>query len=394
SALGKGSVMSRVPGLWARPTHDSVCPDRHAFISLPLPMMTQLSLRALGVAALVSGAAADVITIEPVKDNTLFESVGGTLSAGAFGHVFAGRTFTAESIRRGLLKFDLAAAVPAGATINSATLTLTVTNSITGPTDLSLHAVDQDWGEGNSFGNGMGGGQGGAATTGDATWLHTYSPGSLWTTIGGDFAPTPSATASIFFDFGVFTSAGMVTDLQAWLDTPAGNFGWLIKADDESVVSAKRFGSRENGAPTDRPKLEIDYTPAGAGVGTSFCSSLPNSTGSPALLTATGSPNSSLVFTSQPVPNTTGQFFYGPMMLAGAPFGDGLICAGGMTQRMLPFISAGMMMQAPNIAVFTVSYSAPYATGLLGTQHFQHWFRSGLATGAGYNTSDGLQITF
>jgi len=359
------------------------------------PMKIRTILPTLGLFGfLASAATADVVTIEPSKDNTLFESGSGSLSAGSFGHFFAGRTFTSSLIRRGLLRFDVAGAVPAGATINSATLTLTITTSITGPTDMSLHAATKDWGEAGSFGGGPGGGQGGGAAAGDATWQHTFSPGSFWTNDGGDFTGAPSATASVFFDFGIFASAGTAADVQSWLDAPAGNFGWVVKADDEGTVSAKRFGSSENGDSGLRPKLEIDYTPDGGGVGTSFCSSLPNSTGSAALLTATGAPTSSLVFTSQPVPNTLGQFFYGPMMLAGAPFGDGLLCAGGMTQRMLPFINPGMMSQPANEAVFTVSYSAPYASGLTGTQYFQHWFRSGLGTGAGYNTSDGLEITF
>jgi len=125
-----------------------------------------------------------------------------------------------------------------------------------------------------------------------------------------------------------------------------------------------------------------------------FCSALPNATGIAADLTCSGHPRSSLVLTSSPVPNTTGQFFFGPMMLAGTSFGDGLLCVGGMTQRLLPFISAGMGMQLPNTATFAVSYTAPYSSGLTGTQYFQHWFRSGLATGSGFNTSNGLAVSF
>ena len=122
---------------------------------------------------------------------------------------------------------------------------------------------------------------------------------------------------------------------------------------------------------------------------------LPNATGSEALLSATGDPNSSLTLTSTPVPNGTGQFFYGPMMLAGTqPLGDGIRCVGGMTTRMLPFVNAGMMMQPLNTAIFSVNYTAPYAAGLTGTLYFQHWFRSTLATGTGSNTSSALEITF
>lgn len=126
-----------------------------------------------------------------------------------------------------------------------------------------------------------------------------------------------------------------------------------------------------------------------------FCSALPNATLSPAALSCSGDPNSDLVLVSTPVPDTTGQFFYGPQMLGGATsLGDGLRCVGGMTTRLLPLVSAGMMMQAPNTAAITINYSAPYAAGLVGTQYFQYWFRSGLATGTGSNTSDGLEITF
>ncbi|MFT5052383.1 MAG: hypothetical protein ACI8QZ_003816 [Chlamydiales bacterium] len=127
----------------------------------------------------------------------------------------------------------------------------------------------------------------------------------------------------------------------------------------------------------------------------SYCASLPNATGSAALLTCSGDPGSSLVLTSTPVPNTTGQFFYGPMMLAGgSSLGDGLRCVGGATTRILPFVSAGMMMQAANTASISLNYTAPYASGLTGTQNFQYWFRSGLGTGTGSNTSNAIAVTF
>ena len=69
-------------------------------------------------------------------------------------------------------------------------------------------------------------------------------------------------------------------------------------------------------------------------------------------------------------------------------------CAFDHRTRMLPFINAGMMMQLPNTASFSVNYTAPYATGLTGTKYFQYWFRSGLATGTGSNSSDGVAISF
>jgi len=130
--------------------------------------------------------------------------------------------------------------------------------------------------------------------------------------------------------------------------------------------------------------------------GTRYCSSRVNQTGARAILTADCTdPGADLVLTSAPVPDTAGQFFYGPMMLGGAlSLGDGLRCVGGMTSRVLPFINAGMMMQQPSTATFTVNYTAPYAVGLVGTQHFQHWFRSETSNGTGSGTSDAIAIDF
>ena len=52
----------------------------------------------------------------------------------------------------------------------------------------------------------------------------------------------------------------MVADVQAWLDEPAGNFGWLIKADESMLATARRYDSRENLEPAYRPALTVEYT--------------------------------------------------------------------------------------------------------------------------------------
>ena len=128
-----------------------------------------------------------------------------------------------------------------------------------------LHLMTADWGEGTSVasGAGGGGGNGGPATTNDATWIHGFFPGTMWTTAGGDFTPTPSATTTV----GVagasysFTSSQMATEVQGWLNNPATNFGWLIKLNNESgFTTAKRIASRENSDAALRPYLVVTYT--------------------------------------------------------------------------------------------------------------------------------------
>ena len=52
----------------------------------------------------------------------------------------------------------------------------------------------------------------------------------------------------------------MASDVQGWLDDPAGNFGWELIGDESQIVTAKRFDSRENADPAVQPMLTIDYS--------------------------------------------------------------------------------------------------------------------------------------
>ena len=124
----------------------------------------------------------------------------------------------------------------------------------------SLHLVTADWGEGASN-SGNPGGTGGAAAPGDATWTHRIYPTTLWTTAGGDFAAGASATTSVgAIAFYSWKAAQMKSDVQAWLDTPANNFGWVIIGDESVSRSARRLDSRENPTPASRPALKVFYT--------------------------------------------------------------------------------------------------------------------------------------
>ena len=53
-----------------------------------------------------------------------------------------------------------------------------------------------NWGEGTSNADANEGG-GANSTTNDATWIHTFYPASLWTTAGGNFISTASATTLV-----------------------------------------------------------------------------------------------------------------------------------------------------------------------------------------------------
>ena len=149
----------------------------------------------LAVAPAVSRA--DLVTLGASQDNTIFSEDGG-LSNGAGDYFFAGRTKGTDGteVRRGLVAFDVAGALPAGSTINSVTLTLYMSRSRTQDEIVDLHRILADWGEGTSHADGEEG-KGAVATPGDATWSHRLWPGTPWGSPGGDFAASPSASAVV-----------------------------------------------------------------------------------------------------------------------------------------------------------------------------------------------------
>ncbi|MGH7454003.1 MAG: DNRLRE domain-containing protein [bacterium] len=200
------------------------------------------------------------ITISAGKDNTLYESTTGAFSNGAGQYFFVGTTARAE-LRRGLLMFDIASKIPAGATINSVTLRLNMSRTISGAQFIKLHRVLSDWGEGTS--NAITEeGAGAASTTGDATWRHRFFSTVFWTTIGGDFAAAASDSQAVsaigFYTWG--STPQMVNDVQTWLNAPASNFGWLLRGVENISSTSKRFDSRESPNAASRPLLTVNYT--------------------------------------------------------------------------------------------------------------------------------------
>lgn len=224
-------------------------------------MMLIRTIQALGFVALVAAPTlADSVSLVSNKDNTLYETTAGSTSNGAGNFLFAGRNSqTANSIRRGLLAFDLSA-IPAGSTINSVTLTLHQDSSNPADSSVSLHRLLEGWGEGTSSGLG----NGAAATPGDATWLHRSFNSVLWSTPGGAFAPASASTTIGGTGFFAWSSPTLIADVQSFVNNPASNFGWLLRGDEATLSSAKRFHTREETSAAFRPNLSIDYTPVPA----------------------------------------------------------------------------------------------------------------------------------
>ena len=205
------------------------------------------------------GDSTSEATLTSIRDTTLYEDAGGALGNGAGQHMFTGNTGAGRTVRV-LVAFDVAGTVPAGAKITAVELRLnmSVTSSVSATT-VGLHRVLADWGEGDADAAGGEGG-GAPASAGDATWLHTFFRDTFWSSPGGDFEASSSASVEVE-DVRAYqweSTDQMVADVQMWLDDPSSNYGWLLMGD-EDMTTAKRFDSRENASEADRPSLTITF---------------------------------------------------------------------------------------------------------------------------------------
>jgi hypothetical protein len=216
-------------------------------------------IHALCLGLLVTSSSAETVRLIASADNTLIESVTGERSNGAGPAIFVGRTSQArESLRRGLLYFDVAAAIPPGAIITRAELSLVSTPANPQPALISVHRALSAWGEGTSS---AAGGSGALAAPGDATWIHTFYAEWFWSEAGGDFVANASMTREVG-DAGLITfdsTPEAVDDVQTWLDRPIHNHGWVLLGGESAPTTSKRFASREAEDPAEVPQLLIEY---------------------------------------------------------------------------------------------------------------------------------------
>lgn len=164
---------------------------------------------------------------------------------------------TATDDKSALIKFDLSS-IPSSATITSATIELTLTNTRNGtPTkSFGVHKVTKAWGEGTKTGI-----DGATATTGEATWSYSaYS--TAWTAAGGDYTATPTDTQAVAANIGGKYSWDIASMVQEWVANAATNQGMIfVEVSPQSTVNGtKDFGSKEHATAASRPKLTVTYT--------------------------------------------------------------------------------------------------------------------------------------
>jgi len=164
----------------------------------------------------------------------------------------------ATSVRRGLLQFDLSS-IPAGAHIESATLSVYETITLRGSGVVGVHRLTTPWAEGA--------GQNGCVGSG-ATWLQT-GLGSPWSQPGADFTGDDQATVTKTAGDSPGCDTFNVTPFaQGWVSGAVANNGLLLELDDESPspcttvanCNYRAYASNDYSDPSLRPALTVTYS--------------------------------------------------------------------------------------------------------------------------------------
>lgn len=155
------------------------------------------------------------------------------------------RNGAGTATRRVLVKFDLSS-IPSNATLTSATLKLFQSGSASGLSgvQMDLHRLTRGWTE-NQF-----------------TWNKSDNS-TNWTTAGGDFAGTATAsvTPSSSGSNGTQHDFTVTTDVASFVAGTDTNYGWVLKFNNESTSGVMpTFHTLESSTSGSRPQLTVTYT--------------------------------------------------------------------------------------------------------------------------------------
>jgi plastocyanin len=201
-----------------------------------------------------------------------------------------------------------------------------------------------------------------------------YSGGGIYRAAMTGDATSPSAVLVYEYEFEDWAGNRMVTLVQT-----EGHAGG-------SVGTGFCFG---DGTATACPCGNAGAAGAGCGNSANANGALLSGTGN----STTAADSVTLLATGCP-PNKPGVFFQGAMQGQsgnGVVFGDGLLCAAGMIVRLQTVFSDGSGVAASSVVV---SLTGGVAPGDVRT--YQFWYRdsAGASCGNGFNTTNGLQITW
>ncbi len=215
-------------------------------------MRTRLSARSGMVCAAIAASIASAANASAQTTVTLSAVTHGTVRAGSYanakqGDLLATRASdTPDYTRRAILKFDTQNGVPAGASVTSALLTVTIK---TGGADtsrrLAVYQVTQSFGDA------------------DFTWNKRYvSQGTSWSTSGGDLGTqlavqtvSSTAGAKVTFDVTALVKEAVSGGLGSSRYTRLA----LVDLDAATADSYREFYTPTDSNSANRPALKVTY---------------------------------------------------------------------------------------------------------------------------------------
>ena len=236
---------------------------------------------------------------------------------------------------------------------------------------------------------------------------NTYRQLANLPTVAGDLMLSPGEEVVIEYSFiplaggiGLFTTSLNFADPSNMVDYV--QYGGVVGFREPVAVQAGFWDAGTFASGNSGPFLYVGDGMNDRGsdfwfgnAGTTFCTGNPNSSGLVASLSAMGSTvasplNLSFQVANLPLAPEFGVLTFGPVQIPPILVGDGLLCIGGGV------VLVGSAKAAAVSNTVSLDENAPYAAAIIPgvTLNFQYWFRDRAFGGAGFNFSDGLEITF
>lgn len=180
--------------------------------------------------------------IGPVAAEATIYEDAAEANGGGYSQYCVGNLAAVSSTRRGLARFTLPA-IPEGSTITRVVYNFTQVRvrfmgaGAPKTANLDLRRVEEPWVEGT--GTFLSAPCGGGGDSPGVSWAD--APATQTDPSASVFLPATDG-AQITIDTNIGNADdGLITDVQAWLDGPGSNFGWLFRVQEEGVVDNARL---------------------------------------------------------------------------------------------------------------------------------------------------------
>ena len=203
------------------------------------PFFSSALAAATAFAAFTVAVSADTVTVplSPAADTRIFDADWGRDNNDGAG----GDIGIYQSRDRSLLRFDFSQ-LPAGSSITSSNLNLTVTGNYGGNPNaeaMNAYRLTQAW------------------TEGGVTW-NKYDGTTAWATAGGDYDGTVRASSTANAGVGQAITWDVTTLVQDWANNASPNQGLILI--NSGTTNGLHFAAKENGNAAYRPTLATTIT--------------------------------------------------------------------------------------------------------------------------------------